>query len=152
GDDRFPVGEPQAVEDVERLGNRQVDVVRDRAPLDLDRKALGFEPLTATDRTGTQRSIRLQLALLGPAAPLETPTQVRQQPLEFAAAEEQDFARLPRQPAERHIEIDPELARQRLQLLPDQLAIAANPGGDRAVVQRLRLVRDDTRRIEVDRR
>ena len=59
---------------------------------------------------------------------------------------------LARQLAERHGQVDAEVAAQRLERLAHQLAIAARPRRDRAVGERLRLVGHDARRIEVDRR
>ena len=40
GNDRFPIGQIQAVEHLERFGHRQVDVLRNRASFHLDGKAL----------------------------------------------------------------------------------------------------------------
>ena len=152
-DDRLAIREHEAVEYVEGLGNRQVDIVGDRALLHPDGEALQLQPLAPARRTRAQRTVLLQLRLLGPAAFVVPAPQVRQQPFEsFAGAEEQHLARFARQPRERHVEIDAEVARQRLQRVAHQLAIAFRPRRDRAVGQRLRLVGDHALRIEVDHR
>src|SRR6185295_8195557 len=102
GNDRFAIREVQLVEDVQRLGDGQVDVVGERSVFYSDRQALLLEPLTAARRARPQRSVWLQLFLLGPAAFVETAAQIRQQPFElFARAKQQRFTRFARQPAER---------------------------------------------------
>ncbi len=63
-----------------------------------------------------------------------------------------DLAMLPRQLAERHRQVDAEVAAERLERLAHQLAIAARPRRDRAIGERLRLVRHDAARIEIDHR
>ena len=130
-----------AVEHVERFGDRQVDVVGDRPPLHLHRQALRLQPLAVAGRARPQRcGYGSSSVLLRPAALVVAAAQVRQQPFELPcpAAEQQHLARLPRQPRERHVEIDAEVARQRLQRVAHQLAVAARPRRDRAVGQRLR--------------
>src|SRR5205814_6851400 len=125
-------------------------VVGNRPALDLDRQALGLQPLTAARRARAQRSVRLEFLLLGPAPLFVAPAEIWQQTLElrrarqgalplaagaFRRSEQQKLARLARQPGERHIEIEAEIARQGLQRLAHEPAIAAGPRGDGAARQ-----------------
>src|SRR6266852_3710673 len=152
-DDRLAVGELQLVEYVDRLGNRQVDVIRDGAGLYLHRLALLLEPLSPAARARAQRPVRLQLRLLRPASLVVPAPQIRQEPFEaLAGPEQQHFPRFSRQARERHGEIDAEVARQRLQGVPHQLAVPSRPRRDRAVRKRFRFVGDDALRIEIDHR
>ena len=70
----------------------------------------------------------------------------------FARPEQQQLARLARQLAERHRQIDAEVAAERLQRLAHELAVAARPRRDGAVGERLRFVRHDALRIEIHHR
>ena len=57
------------VEHLERLADRQVDVVGDRPALDPDGQALGLQPLRRGRRgTAAATRIRLELLLHGPGA------------------------------------------------------------------------------------
>ena len=153
GDDRFAVRELQAVDHVERFGNRQVDVVRDGPALHLHREALLLQALAGARGARTQRAVRLELLLLRPAPIVVPPAQVRDEALELLPlTKEQYLARLPRQPREGHREIDAEVARQALQRVAHELLVTARPGRDGAVAERLAFVRDDAVRIEVDHR
>ena len=58
----------ELVEHRERLRDRQVDVVGDRLALDLDRLALGPQPVALARRALAQRAVRLELLLHGPRA------------------------------------------------------------------------------------
>src|SRR6185295_10468968 len=62
------------------------------------------------------------------------------------------LARFSRQAREGCVEVDAEIARERLQRLADQFPVAARPGRNRAAGERLRLVGDYALRIEIDHR
>jgi hypothetical protein len=109
------------------------------AALDVDPSAVGNQPF----ESGAKRILRrLTLGLL--------PCRVR-----FSAArrarrtKQQDVAQLLGQPAERQREIDPEGPAQRRQGLANQLPVSFRPRCDRAVLQRQRVVGNETGRIEI---
>src|SRR5207244_5310887 len=119
----------------------------------LDREALRLQPPSAARQAWTQRSVRLELFLIGPAALVVPAPQIRNQPFELpAGSEQQRFARFSWQLAERDAEIDAEVARQRLQLLANEFAIATRPRHDRALGQRLRFIRHHARGVDVHHR
>src|SRR6185436_8962308 len=124
---------------------------------DLHRQALRLEPVTVARGARTERPVRLELLLVGPASLFEAAPQVRQQAFERilrpgGRPEQEQLARLARKLGERNGQVDAVRARQRLQRLLDELLVALRPGRNRAVGERLRFVRDHARRIEVDRR
>ena len=175
------IGELEAVEHVDRFGDRQVHVLRDRASLDPDRPALRLQPMALARRAGTQRAIRLEVLLLDPACPLRSaggdsgsalrsPRRTdRPLPCVFFFARRGSLfgassrCRPRRRTARREcffgsrrngsVEIDAEGPAQRLQRFAHQLPVALRPRRDRAVLERQRLVRHEPSRIEVvDRR
>src|SRR4029450_275389 len=98
-----------------------------------------FEP-------GAKRILRrLALALLPCGVGLSTACRARR-------AKQENVAQLFRQPAERQREIDSKRLAQRGQGFANELPVPFRPWSDRAVLERQRLVRNQTRRIEgVDR-
>src|SRR5262249_42866524 len=76
GNDRFAIGQLQALEDFQSLRDRQVHVVGDRPPLDLYRQTLRFQSLAVTIGTWSKRAEGLELFLFCPAALLVAPAQV----------------------------------------------------------------------------
>ena len=74
--------ELERVEHLDRLGDRQVDVLGDRASLDAHRTALRLQPLPLAGGARAQRAVRLELLLLGPGALFVAPPQVRNHPFE----------------------------------------------------------------------
>ena len=104
---------------VERFGDRQVDVVGDRPPLHLHRQALRLQPLAVARRARTQRrgtarapparpSCPPRSGAAGSAAALRTPC-----PAPNSSTSRAFRGSL----RERHVQIDAEVARQRLQRL-----------------------------------
>ena len=143
---------------VERLGDRQVDVVGDRAPLHPDRQALRLQPLAVAGRARPQRAVRVELFLLGPAALVVAAAQVRQQPFEAflrrAVPPNSSTSRALRGSLrERHGEIDAEVAAT----APAALRAPAcdRPCAHGAIAPSasdFALVRHDALRIEIDHR
>ena len=84
-DQRFALGELEAVEHLDRRADRQVDVVGEAAPLDLHRQALRLQPLAAAGRTFAKRPEWLELLLDDPRAFVVPPAQVRHDPFEALA-------------------------------------------------------------------
>ena len=82
GDQCLPIGELQVVEHANRLADREVHELGDRASLDAHGQALRFEAITRARMTRTKRPKRLEVLLLEPRALLVAPTEVRDQPLE----------------------------------------------------------------------
>ncbi len=138
------IGQLQLVEHSHGLGNRQVDVLGDRASLDAHGAALRLQPLAPAGRAGAQRAVRLEVLLLEPRAFLVPSAEVRNQPFEAGAKrilrlaflgllaravrlarraaapgapKNSDVAQLLRQPPERQRQIDPERPAQRRQAL-----------------------------------
>ena len=127
GDDRFAVGQLDAVEDAQCLGDRQLDVVGNRAAFHANRQALRLQTAPVTRRTRTKRPVAFQFGLLHPGALVVAAAHVGHDALEFLraplpGAEQQDFALLARQLAERHREIDAEITAERLKGFPHQLS------------------------------
>ena len=155
GDDRLTVGEPQRLERGERVGDRELHVVRDVVPLYPHPEALRPQPPAAAGDAGPHRAVRFELHLFRPGAVLVAAAQVRQQPFELhrralRRARHHEVAQLLRQLAERQRQVDPEVLVQRLQGLAHQLPVALGPRQDRAVGQRHRFVRHEAVRVEVD--
>ena len=157
GDDRFAIGQPDGVEHLQRLGDRQIDVVCHRPPFHPDGQTLRLQPLPAAARARPERSIRFELGLLHPGAVFVSTAQIGHDPFELLRAalgrsKQQELALFARQLPERRRQVDPEIAAERLQRFPDQFAIAPHPGRDRALGQRLRFVGHEPMGIEVDHR
>ena len=85
GDQVLAVGQLEALEHVQRFGDRQVHVLGDRPALDPDRAALRLQPRPLAGRARTERAIRLEALLLDPAALFVAPPQVRDEPFEAGA-------------------------------------------------------------------
>ena len=170
----FAIGELERVEHAHRLGDRQVDVLGDRPTLDADGAALRLQPLAAAGRARPQRAVGLEVFLFEPGPFLVAAAEVGDQSFEARAERiglfrsgalafrfafgpsiggrrpvEQQIADLLRQPPERDGQIDAERPPERVQRFADQLPVALGPRRDRAVLERERLVRHQTGRIEV---
>ncbi len=174
-DQRFAIAQLLLVEDADRFGNGQIDVLGNRPPLDAHGAALRLQPFPAAGRAGTQRAIRFEVFLLDPRSLFVPSPEIGNKPLEPGAkrilrrltlrllalrigfrsssgawrAKQQDVAQLFGQPAERQREVDPEGPAERGQRFANQLLVALGPGSDGAFLQRQRLIRHQPRRIEV---
>src|SRR6185503_482717 len=76
GDQRLAIRQLQAVEDLERFGDRQVHVLGDGASLHADRAALRLQPRAVAGRARPERAIGLERFLVDPAALFVAPAQV----------------------------------------------------------------------------
>src|SRR3954470_14836364 len=84
-DQRLALGQLEFLEQLERLADRQVDVPGDTASLDVNRKALGLEPLTFACRALTECAIWFEVLLHGPGAFFIATPQIRDDTFETLA-------------------------------------------------------------------
>src|SRR5260370_719160 len=119
----FTIGQLQRVERLQRLGDRQADVVGNRPGLHLDRQALELQPLPLAGRTRPERPVRLELLLLGPAPLVVAAPQIGNQPFQLPPPEQDDLARLSRQPSARHGQGYAEIAGEAVYRVADWLLV-----------------------------
>ena len=142
--------------------------LRQPAPLHANGATLRTQPLAVACRARSEGSIRLERFLIRPGPIVEPAPQARDDALEVrperiarpstaarglgppsGRTEQDDVAKLLRQPGERDVGIDAERPLQSVQHLAEQPSVAVEPRRDGAVAQRSRVVGDDPARVEI---
>ena len=151
GDEGLALAQIEAVEHVVGFADGQVHVLGNRAALHLHREALRLQPLAMARRARPQRTIHVEVFLLGPRRLVEPAAQVGDDAFEaFAVAAVKNLiADLLRQVDERRGRVEPEVFREAGDRFAHELPVALRPRNDRAVGERLGLVGHDAIRIEI---
>ena len=196
GHECFTLAQLKGLEHGQHVADREIDVIRHAATLDLDREALRLQPLAVADGALAKRPIRLEVLLNGPRSLFVPSSQIGNHALEVATErigirrrladdrrrgssnsssssssssaatrarfggdlvlfggsrrpEEHQLPMLARQLAEGRVGVEAVGARQRRHRLPHELAVAADPRGNRTAEQRQRLVGHNEPRVEV---
>ncbi len=149
---------------LQRVGNRQPHQLRDGAPLHLDGAAFGPQPIAVAAPAWPKGAIALDIGLVDPRRLLVAAAQVRDDALEALPVRvllarggsrlrrrpvEQQVLRALRQLAERHREVNLEVAAERRHGLLHQVRIARGPRRDGALQHRQRGVGHDALGIEI---
>ena len=175
-DQIFAGRQRHGLEHLQRVVEREIHVLGDRAPLQPHAAALGLQAGAAARGAGAQRAEALERLLVEPGALVEAPPQVGQDPLEVAP---ERVGRLPGAPgaracgiggapvapglgpleqqvagplgqlAEGGVEVDAVVTAERDERLAHQPRVAGRPRRNRPLRQRARPVGDDAGRVEV---